>query len=205
MVQFPQVIITPVFCIRSYRNASACLARKPHLGTTINSNIMRILTITSAVFCLGLFSCQSSDDAATKTFNANAATIAETFAEFEAEDDHFFTHFADDAIWRGTGLNAPDSIPLDQVTLKYKALWAQYDYELVSEVNFLPGVNAQTKKVDGSVRGYFKWNITKPATDSTEAQSIAVKVYESFDFNPEGQINFTQVYGNLESAYAELE
>ena len=166
---------------------------------------MRILTITSAVFCLGLFACQLPDNSATNTFNTNAATIAEAFAEFEAEDDHFFTHFADDAIWQGTGLYAPDSIPLDQVTSKYKALWAQYDYELVSEVYFLPGVNAQTKKVDGSVRGYFKWNITRPATDSTEAQSIAVKVYESFDFNPEGQINFAQVYGNLEAAYAELE
>ena len=62
---------------------------------------------------------------------------------------------------------------------------------VVSPTNFLPGVNPQTKAVDGSVRGYFEWNISKAATDSTEAKSVRVKVYESFDFNPDGEIMYT--------------
>ena len=94
---------------------------------------------------------------------------------------------------------------LEQVTAKYKAAWANYDYELISPTNFLPGVNPQTKAVDGSVRGYFEWNISKAATDSTEVRSVRVKVYESFDFNPEGEIIYTQVYGNLIAGYAYLE
>ena len=59
--------------------------------------------------------------------------------------------------------------------------------------------------MDGSVRGYFEWRISKDATDSTEAKSVLVKVYESFDFNPEGEIIYTQVYGNLAAGYAYLD
>jgi hypothetical protein len=154
----------------------------------------------------GLFlSCNPPATDATATFEANSATIAQVFADFEAESDEFFTHFNADAIWRGTGLNAPDTVTLEQVTAKYKAAWAKYDYELISPTNFLPGVNPQTKAVDGSVRGYFEWNISKAATDSTEAKSVRVKVYESFDFNPEGEIMYTQVYGNLMAGYAYLD
>ena len=158
--------------------------------------------LTAAVL---FFSCTPPASEATATFEANAATIAQVFADFEAESDEFFTHFNAEAIWRGTGLNAPDTVTLEQVTAKYKAAWAKYDYELISPTNFLPGVNPQTKAVDGSVRGYFEWNISKPATDSTEAKSVRVKVYESFDFNPEGEIMYTQVYGNLIAGYAYLD
>jgi len=165
-----------------------------------------ILLIVGAVVAAAfLFSCGSPNSEAAATFEKNAATIAQVFADFEAESDEFFTHFNEDAIWRGTGLNAPDTVTLEQVTAKYKAAWAKYDYELISPTNFLPGVNPQTKAVDGSVRGYFEWNISKPATDSSEMKSVRVKVYESFDFNPAGEIMYTQVYGNLVAGYAYLE
>ncbi len=159
-------------------------------------------TVSAAVV---LFSCSQPASDASAKFEANSATIAEVFADFEAESDDFFTHFNADAIWRGTGLNAPDSVSLEQVTAKYKTAWTNYDYELISPTNFLPGVNPQTKAVDGSVRGYFEWKISKASTDSTEARSVRVKVYESFDFNPEGEIIYTQVYGNLIAGYAYLE
>ena len=152
-----------------------------------------------------LFSCSQPAPDASAKFEANSATIAQVFADFEAESDDFFTHFNAEAVWRGTGLNAPDSVTLEQVTAKYKAAWSKYDYELVSPTNFLPGVNPQTKTVDGSVRGYFEWKISKAATDYTEAKSVRVKVYESFDFNPDGEIVYTQVYGNLAAGYAYLD
>ena len=159
---------------------------------------------TAAAVALFL-SCNPPATEATATFEANSASIAQVFADFEAENDEFFTHFNAEAVWRGTGLNAPDTVTLEQVTAKYKTAWAKYDYELISPTNFLPGVNPQTKAVDGSVRGYFEWNISKAATDSTEAKSVRVKVYESFDFNPEGEITYTQVYGNLIAGYAYLD
>ena len=139
------------------------------------------------------------------TFDANAATVLHLFSDFESEDEHFFTHFAEDAFWGGTSLNAPDSIPLSTVAPKYRELWGKYDYKMLGEPNFLPGVNPNSKETDGSVRGYFKWNITKPATDSTGEKSVDVKIYESFDFNAEGKIDWTQVYANMQAAYAALE
>jgi hypothetical protein len=150
-------------------------------------------------------SCDAAKKDVSATFDANAATVAHVFADFQAEDDHFFAHFAEDAYWAGTSLNAPDSIALADVAPKYRELWGKYDYTLTEEANFLPGVNPVSKETDGSVRGYFKWNITKAATDSTEQKSVDVKVYESFDFNAEGKIVWTQVYANMQAAYAALE
>jgi hypothetical protein len=173
---------------------------------------MNVLKLTFA-FIIALFGLMSSGcNAPVQTkvdvsaiFEANAATVAHVFGDFQAENEHFFTHFAEDAYWAGTSLNAPDSIPLADVAPKYRELWAKYDYTLIAEPNFLPGVNPDSKETDGSVRGYFKWNITKPATDSTGEKSVDVKIYESFVFNAEGKIDWTQVYANMQAAYAALE
>ena len=68
----------------------------------------------------------------------------------------------------------------------------------------LPGVNADTKEVDGSVRHYSEWEVTLPATDSTEAKSGTIKLYESFDFNEEGKIIYQQVYGDFTGLFMHL-
>ena len=77
---------------------------------------------TAAVAAVLFFACNPPASDASATFEANAATIAQVFADFEAESDDFFTHFNEDAIWRGTGLNAPDTVTLEQVTAKYQVL-----------------------------------------------------------------------------------
>ena len=41
-------------------------------------------------------SCEAAKKDVSATFDANAATVAHVFADFQAEDDHFFTHFAED-------------------------------------------------------------------------------------------------------------
>jgi len=169
--------------------------------TTLRSPFILLFSCMAIAFA----SCDTAKTDVSATFDANVATAAHVFADFQAEDDHFFTHFAEDAYWAGTSLNAPDSIALADVAPKYRELWGKYDYTLTEEANFLPGVNPVSKETDGSVRGYFKWNITKVATDSTEQKSVNVKVYESFDFNAEGKIVWTQVYANMQAAYAALE
>ena len=42
------------------------------------------------------------------------------------------------------------------------------------------------------------------ASDSSERRSVQLWIYESFDFNEEGQIVFTQVFSDLASAYRQL-
>ena len=73
-----------------------------------------------------------------------------------------------------------------------------FDFEIATDsLNLLPGVNAQTHETDGSVRHYTDWKVIRPATDSTEAKSAIVKIYESFDFDENGKITYQQSYGDF--------
>jgi len=97
-----------------------------------------------------------------------------------------------------TGFGSKDSLGLDELMKMDKQMWATYDFKLLTNPPvLLPGVNPDTKKPDGSVRHYSDWEVTLPATDSTEAKSGKIKLYESFDFDAEGKILFQQVYGDF--------
>lgn len=86
-----------------------------------------------------------------------------------------------------------------------KKLWENYDFKLLTDpINLLPGVNIDTKLSDGSVRHYSDWQVTLPATDSTEAKSGVIKLYESFDFDADGKIIFQQVYADFTGLFMYL-
>ncbi len=79
-----------------------------------------------------------------------------------------------------------------------KQMFATYDFNITTEpVNLLPGVNIDTKKMDGSVRFYVEWEITNTATDSTEAKSGNIQMYHAYVFNEEGKITLTLTYGDF--------
>ena len=44
------------------------------------------------------------------------------------------------------------------------------------------------------------WEVSKDQPDGTR-KSVELWIYESFDFNAEGEIVFTQVFSDLASAY----
>jgi hypothetical protein len=70
------------------------------------------------------------------------------------------------------------------------------DFRKPENLVLLPGVNVETKKMDGSVRYYGDWTVTLPATDSTEEVSGIIRVYQSFDFNEDGKFALVQGYGD---------
>lgn len=170
---------------------------------------MRFLPLSLLSLFVWLTSCagpDSSPDPADALFTRNAATMERVFDAYLAEDaDRFWAEWADTAIFRGTGVNAPDTVTRAQAAAKFARLWGIYDYAIEDEYRFLPGVNPLTGEPDGSVRGYFHYEVIKPATDSTERTSARVWVYESFDFNEDGRIAFAQVYSDMASAYRLLE
>jgi hypothetical protein len=86
----------------------------------------------------------------------------------------------------------------------YDAFWGEFDYEIVGDLHFQPGVNPETQLPNGSVNGMFLWEVSRMAPDSSERRSVQLWIYESFDFNEEGQIVFTQVFSDLASAYRQL-
>ena len=158
-------------------------------------------------FCIALLfvSCQPKVEGNVhEAFLKNSETVIAILNGFENENIDY-SLYAKDYVMRDTGFGQPDSLSLENVQKNEKFLWENYDFKLVTKpLILLPGVNVETKKPDGSVRCYADWEITIPATDSTEAKSGIIKLYESFDFNEEGKVTFQQVYGDFTGIFSYL-
>ena len=75
----------------------------------------------------------------------------------------------------------------------HKEMWAKYDFAISDSIIFLPGVNEETKEIDGSVRFYFDWTVN----NTENGNSITLPVYMSIDFDNDGKIDFYQYFGDL--------
>ena len=146
-----------------------------------------------------LIACQPPvDNSAKEAFERNSKTVQAYIDGFEAESiDYEKIYSKNLVVMRGTSFGSNDSTGLPEMMSNDKKGWAKFDFELVNKpAILLPGVNADTKELDGSVRYYGTWRVTLPATDSTEEKSGVIKLYESFDFDEEGKIVYQQYYGD---------
>ena len=41
-------------------------------------------------------------------------------------------------VWRGTGVNAPTTLPRPTLERVYGSFWSEFDYEIVGDLHFLP-------------------------------------------------------------------
>lgn len=138
-----------------------------------------------------------ADNSANEAFEKNSKTVLANLEGWQNENLDY-SMYAEDFAMLETGFSSEkDSISLTEMMEMDKKMWETYDFKMLNEPVLLPGVNAATKAVDGSVRHYSEWEITLSATDSTEAKSGVIKMYESFDFNEEGKIRYQQVYGDF--------
>lgn len=149
------------------------------------------------------FSCNPNQEAM-KTFEENTKTMDILFESF-ANESVDYSKFADDVVFKGTLVGAKDSLSLDEIKAIHKELFAKYDFKYMAPVKYLTGVNADTGVTDGSVRMYYDQEVTLTATDSTEAKSVIVSIYESFDFNEEGKVTYVQWYCDWTGSLAYLE
>lgn len=143
--------------------------------------------------------CQTpTDNAVNEIFDANSKTVLANLEGFESENLDY-SMYADDFVMRETVFGAEkDSLTLKEMMANDKGVWDQFNFKILTNPTvLLPGVNPNTKMPDGSVRHYSDWEVTLPATDSTEARSGIIKLYESYDFNAEGKITLQQVYGDF--------
>ena len=159
--------------------------------------------VYSAVFASVLFiGCQpEADNAVNEAFEKNSKVVLAEIEGWTNESMDYDAMYADGAVFRPTSFGSPDSVGLAEIKKSNQEMWDMFDFELLTEPYFLPGVNAKTKKANGSVRYYSKWKVTLPATDSTEARSAEIKLYESFDFNKEGKIIYQQGYGDFSGLF----
>jgi hypothetical protein len=154
-----------------------------------------------SILCLSLFimSCQPKPDTtADDLFKKNSETVLANIEGWQNENLDY-SMYAKDFVMNETAFSAErDSSNLEQMMADDKMLWEHYDFKILTNPPILlPGVDKDTKKADGSVRHYSDWEVTLPATDSTEAKSGVIKLYESFDFDADGKIVFQQVYGDF--------
>ena len=169
-------------------------------------NHLSLLSLVGLAALLGLNSCSSEPCPCEQPtpFETNSQTIESVFRAFEAEErEAFWDAFAETAVWRGTGVNAPTTLSRHQMEEKYDALWEEFDYRIVGDLVFRPGLHPETQQPNGSVNGEFLWEVSRVDSDGRK-RSVQLWIYESFDFNEEGQIVFTHVFSDLASAYRQL-
>lgn len=139
-------------------------------------------------------------------FAKNSETALALIRDFDNEDiEAVRAHFADTASWSPTAFGAAEPSSLEDKVKGWEVAFAKYDFDLVTDnLQLLPGVNAETKEPDGSVRVYFDWEAVIPATDSTERKAVTISYYESWEFDAAGKIWLTQIYGDVTAAMQAL-
>lgn len=160
------------------------------------------MKIMYSMLCLALLiiGCKEApDNSLNELFAKNSETALKSMLDWESETPDY-SIYADNAVAYSTYFGAEkDSIMMqsDESKARDKSFLAKYDFKLLTNPpQFLPGVNSDTKLPDGSVRYYGAWEVTLPATDSTESKSGIIKLYESFDFDADGKISVQQGYGD---------
>ncbi len=139
-----------------------------------------------------------AESSADQAFEQNSKTVLTNLKGFQNENVDY-SMYAKDFRLLETGFGAEkDSLSLDDMMASDKGMWEMFDFKMLTNPPvLLPGVNPATGMPDGSVRHYSEWEVTRPATDSTGAQSGHIKLYESFDFDADGKILVQQVYGDF--------
>ena len=152
-----------------------------------------------------IVACQpKADNSAKEKFEKNSQTVMANLKGFEGENIDY-SNYADNFIFMDTGFGSKDSLSLDDMKNMDKAMWANYDFKILTDpLVLLPGVNPETKMADGSVRYYADWQVTLPATDSTEARSGVIQFYEYFVFDENGKITQQGGYGDFGGLFGYL-
>ena len=167
----------------------------------------KILAITAlSALAVGCMPVENETSEVQAMYEANCATVTTALENFQNETADY-SMYNQESFWaRPTRFNPTkgDSVTLDELKESNIEGWAMMDYELVSDLKFLSGVDAATNMMDGSVRYYGVWKVTRTATDSVEAKSCTIPLYSSFDFDAEGKILFQQNYGDFTAAFNSL-
>jgi len=142
-----------------------------------------------------------TNDKESEIFEKNCETVRSYESAFCQESIDYEKFYSDNAIIKGTTLGAKDSMNVADRKAAHQEMWQKYDFSISQPLNLLPGVNPETKKMDGSVRMYFNLTITLTENEN----SITIPMYESYDFDDEGKILFMQYYGDLTSSILSLE
>ena len=132
-----------------------------------------------------LFSCTTQNETnniivdVEQKFINNCNSVQAYLNDFVNESIDYKKFFNDTCKVRGTYFNSEGPTNVDDRISLHKEMWTKYDFAISDSINFLPGVNAETKEMDGSVRFYFDWTVS----NTENGKSITLPLYMSFDFD----------------------
>jgi hypothetical protein len=154
-----------------------------------------------------LFSCTTQNESnntitdVEQKFINNCNSVQAYLNDFVNESIDYKKFFNDTCKVRGTYFNSEGPTNVDDRISLHKVMWAKYDFSISDSINFLPGVNAETKEMDGSVRFYFDWTVS----NTENGKSITLPLYMSFDFDNNGKINFYQFFGDISAGISSID
>jgi len=154
-----------------------------------------ILVSLSVVFIL--FSCESGNHV---DFSKNVETVKELVNLHALEDaDGISALFHDDLEWQGPAYGSGQLNKADHMAaiVMYHNMFDNLKY---TANNWLPGVNAETGQLDGSVRTYGVWTGAHTATETP----LELTSYHTFDFK-DGKIIAGGDYFDLGGMFASFE
>lgn len=164
---------------------------------------MRKLIFAAALLIITA-ACKTGEDpeaaaraAAEAAFAENSKTVLASLEGWQSESMDY-SIYADDFLMFDTGFNPEkDEWTKEEMIESDKQLFEIFDFKMLNEPDLLPGVDQETKQMDGSVRHYSEWEVTRSATDSTEAKSGNIRLYQAFNFNEEGKIIYQMGYADF--------
>ena len=166
----------------------------------MKKTIYILSVVIFASSCNSEVSIELTNNNVSKIFEENCETVIAYEEAFCQENINYEKFYSENAIIKGTILGDKDSMFVADRKVAHQELWQKYDFSM-SPLDPLPGVNMETKKMDGSVRMYFDITITL----SENGKSVTIPMYNSFDFDDEGKILFLQYYGDFTAAFLSLE
>jgi len=143
---------------------------------------------------------ETTNDNIAKIFARNCEIVKAYETAFCEENIDYEKFYSEKAVIKGTILGDKDSMNVADRKVAHQELWQKYDFSM-STLDPLPGVNPETKKMDGSVRMYFDITITLTENGNT----VTIPMYNSFDFDDNGKILYLQYYGDFTAAFLSLE
>ena len=164
-----------------------------------NFFLLTIFTLLSS--CKSDVNVQFEITDANQKFLDNCETVQSYLDDFVNESIDYKKYFNDTCKIRGTSFNSEGPMTVEDRMSRHKKLFPKYDFAISDSINFLPGVNADTKQVDGSVRFYFNWTII----NSENSKSVTIPLYMSFDFDDNGKFIFQQHFGDISAAFSSIE
>ena len=143
-----------------------------------------------------IFACteKKESDAGLDNYKKNVEVAKQFLEVFSTKDStKEASLLSDDFKWNGPAVGQ-DSLPKSALLASDKEMMKAFNDIKLTNIEYVPGVDPVTYKLDGNVRVYGTW-VSKSAASG---KTVKLKYYAVFTINPSGKISSLEEYTNME-------